>query len=68
MRPTFEIFTVSPDGQPLWQESLENLEDARKRLRELAGTAPGDCFIYSENRGVVELIRHSAKSAHSGDT
>jgi hypothetical protein len=59
MRPTFAIFTMLPDGQPFWMESVENLEDARVRLREVARNAPGDCFIYSAKSGVVELIIHS---------
>jgi len=59
MRPTFAIFTMLPDGQPFWIESVENLEDARQRLREVARNAPGDCFIYSAKSGVVALIIHS---------
>lgn len=59
MRETFAIFTMLPYGQPFWIESVENLEDARERLREVARNAPGDCFIYSEKTGVVELIIHS---------
>jgi hypothetical protein len=59
MRPTFAIFAMLPDGQPFWIESVENLEDARERLREVARNAPGDCFIYSAKSGVVELIIHS---------
>jgi hypothetical protein len=59
MRPTFDVFTVSPDGQPLWIESIESLKDARERLRELARNVPQDCFIYSEENGVVELLIHS---------
>ena len=56
MRPTFAIFTMLPDGKPLWIESVDNLEDARERLREVARNISGDCFIYSASCGVVELI------------
>ena len=56
MHPTFAIFTMLPDGQPLWIESVEDLEEARERLREVARAISGDCFIYSAKRGVVELI------------
>ena len=56
MRPTFAIFTMLPNGKPLWIESVENLEDARERLREVARNISGDCFIYSAGHGVVELI------------
>ena len=56
MRLTFAIFTMLPHGEPLWIESVNNLEDARKRLKEVARNISGDCFIYSEGHGVVELI------------
>ena len=65
MRTTFAIFTMLPDGQPFWIESVENLEDARERLREVARNAPGDCFIYSEKTGVVALAIHSDLRPHS---
>ena len=57
MRPTFDIFTISPDGQPFWIESIENLKNARESLREVARIAPRrDCFIYSKESGVMEII------------
>jgi hypothetical protein len=56
MRLTFAIFTMLPDGEPLWIESTDNIEDARERLKEVARNISGDCFIYSERCGVVELI------------
>jgi hypothetical protein len=53
----FDIFTDSPDAQPMWIESTQNLEDARERLREVARIAPQrDCFVYSEESGIVELV------------
>jgi hypothetical protein len=60
MRPPFDIFTDSPDAQPVWIESAQDLEDARKRLREVARIAPRrDCFIYSGESGIVEIIVHA---------
>jgi hypothetical protein len=57
MQTTFDIFTDSPGDQPVWIESVQDLEDARERLREMARIAPRrDCFIYSENSGIVEII------------
>ena len=54
---SFDIFTDSPGAQPVWIESVEDLEVARERLREVARIAPRrDCFIYSEESGVVEII------------
>ena len=57
MRPTFNIFTDSPDGEAVWIESVENLENAREDLKEAARIAPRrDCFIYSEESGIVEIV------------
>src|SRR6266481_4433296 len=57
MRTPFHIFTDSPGAQPVWIESAEDIEDARERLREVARIAPRrDCFIYSQESGVVEII------------
>jgi hypothetical protein len=42
----------------LWIQSFESLAEAKKRLKQLARKALGDCFIYSEERGVVEFIVH----------
>jgi hypothetical protein len=57
MRTTFDIFMDSPDAQPVWIESVQELGDARARLREVARIAPRrDCFIYSQESGVVEVI------------
>jgi hypothetical protein len=53
----YDIFTDSPGAEPVWIESVQDLEDARERLREMARIAPRrDCFIYSEESGVVEII------------
>jgi phosphoketolase len=57
MRPTFDIFTVSPDGEPVWIESVETLENAREDLMETARIAPRrDCFVYSDGSGIVEVV------------
>jgi hypothetical protein len=57
MRPTFNIFTDSPDGEAVWIESVENLKNAREELREVARIAPRrDCFIHSEESGIVEIV------------
>ena len=60
MPKPFDIFTDSPGAQPVWIESAQDLEEARERLREVARIAPRrDCFIYSEESGIVEIIVHA---------
>jgi hypothetical protein len=55
----FDIFTTSPSGSARHIESVEGLAVARKHLKQLALSAAGDCFIYSKEGGIVELIVHS---------
>jgi hypothetical protein len=59
MQTAFDIFVRLPDGHPLWIEAVQNLEQARKSLQKVAGNAMGDCFIYSEKSGIIELIVRS---------
>jgi hypothetical protein len=58
-RRVFEIFTTSPSGSARHIESVAGLAVARKHLKQLALSATGDCFIYSEFGGIVELMVHS---------
>ena len=42
------------------RQSVQDLEGARERLREVARIAPRrDCFIYSDDNGIVEIIVHA---------
>ena len=53
MRSKFGIFMTS-GGHAQYVETVEGLATARKRLKQLASNASGDCFLYSS--GIVELI------------
>jgi len=55
MRSTFDIFTTA-DGHARCVETVKNLAAARKRLKQLASKSSGDCFLYSIESGIVELI------------
>jgi hypothetical protein len=55
MSPTFDIF-ITAGGHAQYVETVKNLAPARKRLKQLAHNAPGDCFLYSIESGIVELI------------
>ena len=54
--PAFDIFTTSPSGNARHIESVGSLAAARQHLKQLALSATGDCFIYSEENGIVELF------------
>jgi hypothetical protein len=55
-RLPFDIFTTSPSGNAHHIESVGSLAVARQHLKQLARTAAGDCFIYSQENGIVELF------------
>jgi hypothetical protein len=55
MHPTFDIFTTAR-GHAKYVETVENLAAARKRLKQLAKNTSEDCFLYSIQSGIVELI------------
>jgi len=55
MRRAFHIF-VTTGGHAQSVETVENLAAARKRLKQLASKSSGDCFLYSIEGGIVELI------------
>ena len=55
MHPTFDIFTTA-GGHARYVETVKNLAAARKRLKQVASKSSGDCFLYSIQSGIVELI------------
>jgi hypothetical protein len=60
MRRTFHIF-INSGGHAHYVETVENLAAARKRLKQVAQNASGDCFLYSVDEGIVELIVRPSK-------
>ena len=56
MGATFHIF-ITAGGHARYVETVESLAAARERLKQpVAHNASGDCFLYSTQRGIVELI------------
>ncbi len=55
MGATFHIF-ITAGGHARYVETVENLATARERLKQVAHKASGDCFLYSTQSGIVELI------------
>jgi hypothetical protein len=53
MSAKFDIFLRLPYGHPIWIRAVENLEEARRLLRQFASTAPGDYFIFDSRNAQV---------------
>jgi hypothetical protein len=57
MGTTCHIF-ITAGGHARYVETVKNLAAARMRLKQLAHNASGDCFLYSTQSGIVELMEH----------
>ncbi len=53
MSAKFDIFQRLSDGQPIWIKAVENLEEAKRQLSQMAAVSPGDYFIYNSRNGRV---------------
>jgi hypothetical protein len=49
--PSFDIFRQLPDGDPLWIEASASLEEAQKRVMELAAKSSGKYAVYNSSLG-----------------
>jgi hypothetical protein len=49
----FDIFMRLPDGQPMWIKAVETFEEAKRQLKQIAATSPGDYFIFDTRNGQV---------------
>jgi hypothetical protein len=60
--PSFDIFRVLNDQEPLWIESAVTLDDAISRVRQIGAAQSGKYFIHSQKTGVeIDLtVRRSA--------
>jgi hypothetical protein len=47
MIPPFDIFKRQDSGSARWLEEVADLEDAKRRVKQLAESAPGEYFIFS---------------------
>jgi hypothetical protein len=48
MKPVYDIFRKDLLGTPVWMESAQDVETAKRRLAELARRSPGEYFIFSQ--------------------
>ena len=54
----YDIFRRDLLGTPVWMETVQDLETAKLRMRELAKRSPGEYFIYSQER--QEILSETA--------
>ena len=57
MLPPLDIFRVESDGHLLWKAAAETLEAARRRVKILMASEPGDYVIYGQQTGHETIIR-----------
>jgi len=49
MNRTYDIFRILPDFGPLWVDAVIGLEQARKRLNDLADVESAEYLIYDSH-------------------
>ena len=65
MGTTFYIFFTA-GGPARYMETVKNLT-ARKRSKQMAHNVSGDCFLYSTQNGIVELMEHQTTRRRKHD-
>jgi hypothetical protein len=48
MKSAYDIFRKDLLGTPVWMESVQDIETAKLRLRELPRRSPGEYFVFSQ--------------------
>ena len=61
MGMAYNIFRKTSDSPLVWVEASENIDDAKKRLINLASAEPGDYFIWDPDE--YKFIEPLPKSA-----
>lgn len=56
----FDIFRRLPDGQPLWVQAVEGLEEAKMQLARLVQANPGEYFIFDMSSSAIVYTRSGA--------
>ncbi len=51
MDAKLDIFRTLPSGQSVWISAVDGLEEAKRQVRRLADSNPGDYFVYDAGRG-----------------
>ena len=51
MSHKLDIFQKFPDGQVMWIEAVDNMDDAKSQLYKLAEANPGNYFIFDGRIG-----------------
>jgi hypothetical protein len=65
MIPPFDIFKRQPGGSVRWFEVVTDLEDAKKRVRELEASGSGEYFIFSLAAGHRLFIKPDGEDGSS---
>ncbi len=58
----FDIFSGTIDENARWLEAVEGLENAKRRMHEIAAKSPGRYFVFCDfSHGVVALTDTSSE-------
>jgi hypothetical protein len=57
--PAFDLFRMDPSGNPVWIDMVADLTAAAKYLKQLARTAPGEYFVFSQEAQKIVVVEDS---------
>jgi hypothetical protein len=64
MERDYDLFERSQDSSLIWHGSVHGLENARRKLQEIAKTTTNECFaMYTPARQIVALL-NAARACH----
>jgi hypothetical protein len=46
--PSLDIFKKDLQGNPVWVDAVGGLEDAQRRVKQLASVLPGEYFVFDQ--------------------
>ena len=58
---SLDIFKKDVDGNPIWLDTVGDLDAARLRLRQLASVIPGEYFAFDQNISPNRCKRRSLR-------
>ena len=64
--PAFDLFRIDPSGNPIWIDMVADLTAAAQCLRQLARTAPGEYFVFSQAAQKIVAVEGSRASQFPG--
>ncbi len=58
----FDLFRKDPRGNPVWIDTVPDVDTARARANQLTAALPGDYFVFDQSSRTVVATFESVKT------